>query len=77
MVTSAGAIRRITLQENSSLSVNLNKFLDLFLQSFGFGRRTRRIFRRETFTLTVLLSFHLEIGQCAHRFRWAAFGPYF
>jgi hypothetical protein len=77
MLILADAIRSVALQENSSLSVNLNKFLDLFLQSFGFGRRTRRVFCYETFTHAVLISFHLEIGQCADRFRWAAFGPYF
>jgi hypothetical protein len=77
MLILADAIRSIALQENSSLSVNLNKFLDLFLQSSGFGRRTLRVFCYETFTHTVLIGFYLEISQCADRFRWAAFGPYF
>ena len=69
MVILADATGWMTLQETSSLSVNLNKFLDLLLQSFGFGRRTRRIFRHETFTHAVLISFYLEISQCADRFR--------
>jgi len=58
---SADAVRRISLQENSSLSVNLNKFLDLFFQSFGFDWRTRRVFCYETLTQTVLIGFYLEI----------------
>ena len=64
MVILADATCWMTLQETSSLSVNLNKFLDLILQSFGFGRRARRIFRHEMFTHAVLISFYLEISQC-------------
>jgi hypothetical protein len=60
MLILADAIRSIALQENSSLSVNLNKFLDLFLQSSGFGRRTLRVFCYETFTYTVLIGFYLS-----------------
>jgi hypothetical protein len=77
MLILADAIRWITLHENSSLGINLNKFLDLLLQLSGFGRRTVRTFRHETFTHAALISFHLEIGQCADRFRWAAFRRYF
>jgi hypothetical protein len=33
----------VTVQERSSLSVNLNKFLDLLLQLSGFGPRKRRM----------------------------------
>jgi hypothetical protein len=60
MVILAGGNRWVTVQERSSLSVNLNKFLDLLFQSSGFGPRKRRIFRHEAFAHTVLIGFHLE-----------------
>ena len=61
MVILADGDRWVTVQERSSLSVNLNEFLDLLLQSSGFGLRKRRIFRHEAFAHTVLIGFHLQI----------------
>ena len=56
MVILADVNRWVTVQERSSLSVNLNKFLDLLFQLSGFGPRKRRIFRHEAFAHTVRLS---------------------
>src|SRR5262249_58512724 len=61
MVILADGNRWVTVQERSSLSVNLNKFLDLLLQSSGFGQRKRWIFRHDAFAHTLLIGFHLEI----------------